>query len=75
MLHAIWSQYERYRMTERYQDTDLLLSMQEDAVPIDAVGITNDFMFAYVMRDPDLCRELLEYLLLGKIEVDSRKCR
>jgi len=29
----------------------------------DNVDITNDFMFSYVMRQPDICMELLEYLL------------
>ena len=31
--------------------------------PIDEVDITNDFMFSYVMRDPEICTRMLEYLL------------
>ena len=27
------------------------------------IDITNDYMFAHVMRDPDICTELLKYLL------------
>ena len=53
-------------MPENRMDTDLLLAMQDETAPIDAVDITNDFMFAYVMRDPELCTELLEYLLPGR---------
>lgn len=37
-----------------------------DESPIDAVDITNDFMFAYVMRNPEICIELLQYLLPGQ---------
>ncbi len=32
------------------------------------IGISNDFMFGKVMRDPELCRELLEVIL--EIPVD-----
>ena len=53
-------------MPENHKDADLFLAMQDDAAPIDAVDITNDFMFAYVMRNPQLCAELLEYLLPGR---------
>ena len=53
-------------MTEKTMDADLLLSMQEDIAPINSIDITNDFMFAYVMRNPELCIELLEYLLPGR---------
>lgn len=30
---------------------------------LDEIDITNDYMFAHVMRDPDICKEMLEYLL------------
>lgn len=53
-------------MPKNPPDDDLLQAGLESGVPIDAVDITNDFMFAYVMRDPSLCRELLEYLLPGR---------
>lgn len=33
------------------------------AVNYDDIDITDDFMFSYVMRQPDICIELLEYLL------------
>ena len=52
-------------MPEKCIDAELLQSMQ-DIAPIDEVDITNEFLFAYVMRDPELCRELLEYLLPGR---------
>lgn len=29
------------------------------------VDITDDFMFSYVMRKPEICIEMLEYLLPG----------
>ena len=32
------------------------------------IGISNDFMFGKVMRDPDLCRELLERILETEID-------
>lgn len=33
------------------------------AVNYDDIDITDDFMFSYVMRQPDICTEMLEYLL------------
>ena len=30
------------------------------------VDITDDFMFSYVMRKPEICIEMLEYLLPGQ---------
>lgn len=53
-------------MPKNQTDNDFLLAAQESIAPIDAVDITNDFMFAYVMRNPELCMELLEYLLPGR---------
>ena len=32
------------------------------------IGISNDFLFGKVMRDPELCRELLEVILNVPIE-------
>ncbi len=32
------------------------------------LGISSDFMFAKVMRKPELCRKLLEVILREKIE-------
>ena len=32
------------------------------------IGISNDFLFGKVMRDPELCRELLEAILNVPIE-------
>ena len=36
--------------------------------PVDELELTDDFMFAAVMQDPEVCRELLERLLKIKIE-------
>ena len=33
---------------------------------IDDVDIRDDFMFAYIVRNPEICIELLEYLLPGQ---------
>ncbi len=46
----------------RYDD---LLEI-EDESRYDDIDITDDFMFSYIMRQPDICMELLEYLLPGK---------
>ena len=35
----------------------------EDFEWFERIDITNDYMFAHVMRDPDICMELLRYLL------------
>ena len=36
--------------------------------PIEELTFTDDFMFGYVMRNPEICKELLERLLKIKIE-------
>ncbi len=33
------------------------------SIDINSIDITNDYMFAYVMRNADICIELLQYLL------------
>ena len=52
---------ERYDAAYEYRPTD-----------IDSVDIRDDFMFSYVMRDRDICTQLLQYLLpehrIGRIE-------
>ncbi len=37
-----------------------------DPMNIDDVDIRDDFMFAYIVRNPEICIELLEYLLPGQ---------
>jgi len=37
-----------------------------DPMNIDDVDIRDDFMFAYIVRSPEICIELLEYLLPGQ---------
>ncbi len=37
----------------------------DEQTEIDAIDITNDFMFTYVMREPEICKRLLECLLPG----------
>ena len=36
--------------------------------PIEELTFTDDYMFGYVMRNPEICKELLERLLKIKIE-------
>ena len=36
--------------------------------PIEELTFTDDYMFGYVMRNPEICKELLERLL--KIKID-----
>ena len=33
--------------------------------PIEELTFTDDYMFGYVMRNPEICKELLERLLLN----------
>ncbi len=40
-------------------------NISEDGINLSAIDITNDYMFAYVMRNPEICIELLEHLLPG----------
>ncbi len=42
------------------------LTQFSKSVDINSIDITNDYMFAYVMRNADICIELLEYLLPGR---------
>ncbi len=37
-----------------------------DPMNLDDVDIRDDFMFAYIVRNPEICIELLEYLLPGR---------
>lgn len=37
-----------------------------ESMNIDDVDIRDDFMFAYIVRNPEICIELLEYLLPGQ---------
>ena len=36
--------------------------------PLEDLTFTDDFMFGYVMRQPEICKEMLERLLKIKIE-------
>ena len=36
--------------------------------PVEELTFTDDYMFGYVMRNPEICKELLERLLKIKIE-------
>ena len=36
--------------------------------PVEQLEFTDDYMFGYVMRNPEICKELLERLLKIKIE-------
>ena len=36
--------------------------------PIEELTFTDDYMFGHVLRNPDICKELLERLLHIKIE-------
>lgn len=38
------------------------------SVNFDSIGITDDFMFGYVMSDPDRCKLFLEQILDLKID-------
>ena len=46
-------------------DEEALLPDRE-FMSIDDVDIRDDFMFAYIIRNPDICIELLQYLLPGQ---------
>ncbi len=47
-------------------ETDEAELYDHDPMNIDDVDIRDDFMFAYIVRNPEICIELLEYLLPGQ---------
>ncbi len=49
-------------MTETLKNT-LYEATQSRGVNFDEIGITNDFMFGTVYKDPEYCKELLQRIL------------
>lgn len=49
----------------RGNDVDEAMSYDREPMNIDDVDIRDDFMFAYIIQNPEICIELLEYLLPG----------